>query len=71
MSACRRHCVHGFLGTDEIPRLESNDLGEPVPLTEGRIWTHLEFCRVTRERTAVRLCPCQGGDRDPEREAAR
>ena len=59
---CRRDCVFGHLGTDEIPDYSD------APLTEGRIWAHLEFKRAVGDPTRVRLCPCQTApDGDAER----
>ena len=65
---CSHGCKFGYLGTEEIRDDAHNSHDDERPLTEGRIWTHLEFCRAVGQKTRVRLCPCAGGDRDPERE---
>ena len=59
MSACRRGCVHGYLGTAEIRDDAHNSHDEARPMTEGRIGMHLEFCARVGQKTKVRLCPCQ------------
>lgn len=65
---CRRNCVHGYLGTDEIRDESSNEPGETPDLTPGRIGAHLEFMARLGQTTKVRLCPCQSR---PESQAAR
>ena len=56
---CRRNCLHGYLGTDEIRDESYNDQDGEPEITEGRISMHLEFCARVGQRTAVKLCPCQ------------
>lgn len=68
MSPCRRNCTLGYLGTEEIRDESSNEPGEGVELTEGRISAHLEFMARLGQTTRVRLCPCQSR---PEQQAAR
>jgi len=49
-SNCERGCVHGYLGTDEIPKIK--------PLTLVDIWTFISFKYLVGDEHGVEPCPC-------------